>query len=266
LLRRSLDEVPSVDFELVIAANPAGGFDLLLRTRPRDGGPARERTLHAESCDEACDAAAVAIALAITGEAPEPETRTGAAHPSPPAASTTPPPRAVQDAALRLSVALGLALDGAVLPSPAPGAQLELGAGYGPFELRAYGMLLTSQRAELADRSGGGELGLITAGALLCGGRALSELALMVCAGGELGSLAAEGVDLDQSEERSAAFRAIRADAGAGLRLGGPFWVVGRAGVSVPLTRDEFQVNRGQRLHQAAKLSLRVWLGAQMEL
>jgi hypothetical protein len=86
----------------------------------------------------------------------------------------------------------------------------------------------------------------------------------LACAGAELGSLSGEGRELDMPEQASVLLAALRADVGAGYELEPGLLLFARGGVSVPLSRREFQINRGMTVHQPASLSGRALLGVQL--
>jgi len=280
LIGRPLAQVERVDFEVEISARPSGDFMLALRMREGSAEP-RTRELLGASCAEVGEAAAVAIALAITGDdvplaqrlaeqhaasrstvvAP-PDAKADRPAPSPPIA---PRARAAEPSPWWFAVALAGTLDGGTLPALAPGGQLELIGGLQAFSLRVYGGAFAAQEARLPESDAGAELGLVLGGALLCGERALGALRALACAGAELGSLSGEGL-VKMPKPRSVLFGALRADAGLGFELQAPFWLVARAGVSVPFARREFQINRGTTVHRPASVSGRVLLGVELKL
>jgi hypothetical protein len=279
LTGKSLREQTGVDFEVEISQRDAGDYALRLRTLPSDDAEApRTRQLHADSCAQIGEAAAVAIAMAITGKAPAPEgavpqrdpgvegvrTWTGAPaeEPAAPASAQSGP------SPWRAAIAAGAALDGGVLPALAPAVQLELVGAYGVWALRLYGNAFANQEARASGLDAGATFGLLLAGALACVEPRLGELDGLSCVGAELGSLTAEGRDLDApSGRRSRSFAALRADLGARFRVASAWSISARVGAALPLRRDPFQINGGAiTLHRAASLSARGLLGLELDL
>lgn len=278
LIGRPLAQVEHVDFAVEISQRSAGDYMLSLRTERDDASEPRTRQLLGASCDEVSDAAAVAIAMTITGANSAPASESAATTPAAPPPAAKPAAPAPMPAPSNAATAVAprnpwwsaagvyALIDGGVLPAIAPGAQLELTVGWHSLSLRVSGAVFASQEARLADDSGGADFELLLAGALVCGERAFAALHALACAGGELGSLSGHGNDLTVPLDRATLFSAVRAEAGLGYALEPGLSLLLRGGVSVPLTRRDFEVNNGRSIHRAASVSARAALGLQLEL
>jgi len=285
-LQRPLAEIEAGAFEVEVSARSAGGYRLKLRALSGQGGSqVRVRELIGDSCQEVFDAAAVAIAMAITAGAPTPApeatstkpraqpARAQPARAQPARADDSPgvPPASAPggrdlESAWHAEIALGPAIELGVLPGLGPGAQLELGVGLDWLGLRLGASVFARQRAESAAGDAAGDFGLILGGALLCAERGLRAWRALACAGGELGSLSAEG-DLDVALSERTVHAALRADAGVRWLLEPGLSLLARAGVGVVLTRQRFQANRGSiTLHRPAAVAGRALLAAELAL
>jgi len=275
LIGRPLAEVEAIDFEVNIERAIGDRWRVVVRTLPRAGAAAdgpRERRIEGASCAEVANAAAVAVAMAALererrSPAPAPAPATSGEEPA--RERVTPAEPAGADAAQprswRAGVAVGGALDVGALPDPAPGAQLELFVGYAALRAVVLGTLFAAQQTRVpGDR--GGEFQLVLGGLLLCAEPTFGRLFALACAGAELGELTGTGIDVMDPRERGVGWRALRAEAGAGWALGQGLSLVARAGVSAPLSRRQFVLDRTERVHRPGSLTARVWLGIELEL
>lgn len=266
LIERPLSQVPEVDFEVTIAAAPKHGFRLELRTRTT--GQTRTRELAASSCKELKDAAAVAIAMTVRAEtapqvapqpAPEPEREPEAPQPT----------AAEEDAgpAAHFAVAGALVLDLGLLPSLAPGPELEVSLQLGALRLIAFGSFFPAQSSRLAGGTGG-DFSLWLSGVLGCARRTFSPVDILACGGAELGQLSIEAVGASQAYDPSRWVVQLRAELGASWQVSEEIGIFARAGGALPLIRDRFVLNASdaQRVHRPSQLALRLTVGVEFFL
>jgi hypothetical protein len=252
----------------------AGGWTLRVRTAEDED--ARERVVSGGDCGELADAAAVIVALAVdpslhhspAPSAPLPASRPSgpgapaADAPAPPPASAPPP----QDARVVLSGAVLGALDAAALPAPAPGLGVDVGVSFGRLGLAAQGAWFPSQRANVEGRTGGGDVSLLLAGAMVRYRLVRAPLELDLAMAFEVGSMHAEAVDVALLSEG----RALWLAPGSGLRAGWPIspTLVAQLGatVLVPVSRERFVVTGLGDVHGPPALTVRGTLGIEARI
>jgi hypothetical protein len=240
-------------------------------------GPAHRR-LSAPHCDELADAAAVAITLALgAGGSSEP----GAQHPatSEPApaftgqgaaAAAEPPDRGPLQGDSEppppwaLSLAAEAVLDSGLLAGVgwgvAAGVQLQRGAWNGGL----YGLWLP-ERAEQLARGQGVDFHWLATGLRGCRQARAATLLLSGCVGLELGWLRAAGYGLSGAAGSSATLLAPTLS--AGLRWPVERWAfTSRLEGVLPLPRQEYTVDAGERIHETPALVLRWTLGLATDL
>ena len=285
---RSVSSVEIADFELQVTSLSREQWTLELTTVRRADGARSLRAIRGASCAEVTDAAAVAIALAI-GPGPA-EANREAKSASDPHAPATPAPaeagapsaaskaQARKPAASRNSLAwfvgLGAALDSSATPSPAFGGSARIGVTWLPAADRQTALRIElegafyapTETSRVAGQAGKFQLGY--GAPLVCGGKLLAGLALLVCAGAELGQLSGEGVGeaVSASHPSNTFWAAARAELGMGYPREGTLRVVGRAGVALPFIRREFVLDGPEVVFRTAAISARVGLGVELSL
>jgi hypothetical protein len=275
LIERPLSEAHGADFDVNVEQTEQG-FRATVRTKPRnDTVAASEREFSGSSCGEVSDAAAVAIAMAIeqqeqaeakgTSEASlQPKQVDSTASPAP--ASRAPKREAERnESRWRAFVGLQGALEDGALPSPSPGAELDLSAGFRRFRATLLGAVLAPQTERRADGTGG-EFQLVLVGLLACADHPFGPVNGRGCVGFELGQLSAEGVGVVDPRIGNGAWRAARVDLGAGWPLGAGWSLTLRGALVAPLSRQTFVLNGNDRVFRPSSLGVRGLLGVELEI
>jgi hypothetical protein len=276
LVGRPLASIDGLRFTLEVTH---GGSDWKLdlgTTQPPDGEP-RHRTLNGKSCVEVTDAAAVLIAMSIENAAPPP-TPTATPTPAPSAtasnvassesarsrtdAGTAPHRERPPPNRLRASVGAGALFDTAALPGPAFGVAAGAALRTGAARFEAQADVLFPETVALADGAKA-DISLLSGALLACLAHDTSQLALLGCAGFELGRLSGEGRQVTDPHIASALWAAIRAETGAELSLSPALHLTGRIGLTMPVTRPEFVLD-GNLVHRPAAVGLRALLGVEL--
>jgi hypothetical protein len=280
LIGMPLEGVRGADFAVKVVGPSGTGWSATVHVTPRGGAQEPSaRTITGQSCAEVSAAAAVSIAMAIeqergtaTAERPPPpaskkETtspvETPAAPPTP--APTTRAPVESSGGKLHLALALHGLVDAGALPSPSPGAELDVKAGSSALYAVGFGSLLAPQEARLEDGRGG-RFRLASVGLLACGQRTLAAFEGRACAGFEWGWMSAEGVRIDLPRTESAAYRALRVELGLGWPLGAQLSLVARGALLVPLAPPRFVLNGTEPVHQPSAFGGRALLGLEFEI
>jgi hypothetical protein len=252
----------------------AGAWTLRVSTAEDDA--ARERVVSGADCGELADAAAVIVALAVDPslhDRPAPPVSLPASRPPGPAAlaadAPAPPPASpptTPDARVAVSGAVLGALDAAALPAPAPGLGVEVGVAFGRLGLAAQGAWFPSQRANVEGSTGGGEVSLLLAGALVRYRLIRAPLELDLSLAFEAGSMHAEAVDVALPSDG----RALWLAPGAGLRAGWPITpnLAAQLGatVLVPVSRERFVVTGLGDVHGPPAVTVRGTLGIEARI
>jgi hypothetical protein len=270
---RSLATLDDPSFEVNVV-HDGDAWHLTLVTRTAAATSRRE--LGGRSCDEVTGAAAVAMAMAIRATAPQPVDSEPAAASTPaspepppapiaaspataPAAATAPPQNGEKTTRVAGIAGIAALLDTAALPGPTAGVGLSAGLRFASLHAELQGEAFASRTATL-DAGRSGKFGLLAAALLGCVDPPRRGLALLGCAGIELGRLSGEGSGVSNPELGSVLWFAARLEVGAGVEVSPGLRLLARFGVAVPFERREFVLD-GEPVHQPAALSLRAALG-----
>jgi len=260
----------------------------LLRIASDDapGARVKERLLVAPDCSTLVDTLAVAITLAVEAALPSSEARW--LPPARPAPTPTPalaretaatPPPIVTDAAPNTkpavagsewvpSVSALLVGDVGSLPDPALGVAFGVQLGGAWWQLQLLGTLWLEQHTLLAESSvpGAGAYVRLATGALLgCTtpfDSAAEAWSMSLCAGLEIGRLSGEGTGVDHPRDAQALWLAPSVQGGVAWRVPSTrLSLSARAGVALPLERQEFVLEGLGTVHQPASLAARASFG-----
>jgi hypothetical protein len=155
--------------------------------------------------------------------------------------------------------------DVGALPHPGLGAELEASLQGRHLRAVALGAFFPSQ-ATRVEGARGGDFQLVLGGLLGCLTHALDRLAVLACAGGELGRLAGEGRGVTTPRLGAALWAAGRADLGATWALSARAALALRAGVALPLSRRTFILDDTIRVHQPGRVTARAALALELAL
>jgi len=272
-----LDAVDGLDFSVSAQQSGDGSWELELVTRDGSAAEPSRRKFTGPLCSAVMDAAVVAIAMSIQSNAPRSKTeetelasepppkRNPAAPPLPgPVSSKRPGKPAPMPARIEFIAGAALLVDSSSLPDASAGALIDLALRRGTLRFGFEGSILPASQIDL---EGGalGEFELMALAGLVCLDRRLEGFALLGCGGYELGEMSGMGVGVTTPHERSRLWQAVRAELGGALALEPWLRALLRAGVAVPVTRSEFQVD-GTTVHDTAGLTLRLSLGLEVGL
>lgn len=253
----------------------------------------RERTLESEQCQDLAEAAAVAITLAFEAARAEVDAGGAEAHGSvaetnavppepvtPDAAPANEPPasEAREDAAsddadaaeaaaeaTAASAALGaeLLVDVNSLPSVSLGLSLFGALRWSELRLALFAAWLPeAEEAVAPDQSV--SFTLLSGGLRACYGIGHGLVDTSLCAGAELGRLAASGSGLFQSRDVSDLWLAPQLGLELGAPLGSSLSLRARADALFPLLRQSYAVNETEDVHATPAVAVRasagVWL------
>jgi hypothetical protein len=217
------------------------------------------RTLEADTCQDAVDAAVVAITLALASNDAEQE---AGSEPGEPASLSSeeghanrPAPEVGRDSLREAPVAAvpqqssdpielggraGVVVDRGSLPGIAPGVELGATLSWRRFVPRVSGVGFPERSVQISGDDGGSFV--LFAGALaVCGRSRQQGWSLAVCAGSELGQLSGRGEGVTEPQDASSLWVAPRADLTFGLPLGQQgLALLAAAGAVFPLVRDPF--------------------------
>jgi hypothetical protein len=256
--------------------------------------PSRVRSFRAPSCEMLTETLALAVSLAIASGAPEPvpaAPRVGAAADAAPAARAVGEPAADTGSAgepaddstavsrggareWRFGGGAGLVADAGTLPGLGMGAALGVSLGVDALELRLLGTYLPPRDAQIAPAatsgaaSPGAEIELLAGSLLGCAPRLLraSNLALGVCAGGELGRLSGRGTGVTVARSGTSLWASARADAEARWTLAQSLSLDVGLSALVPWERDEFSIGGVGRVFRTSAVVGRATVGLSYEL
>jgi len=286
-------------------------------TTQREGSPAAERKLQAESCRSLADATALIIAVAVDPasvaaaraagldasvalapdaaaldagidapeEAPPPAlvVPTGeaadAADAQPPEAGGPPSPRAPAESAPsppappepagalpRLGGIVGIEIAGdlGTLPGAAYGVIADAGLRLGSWRALGRGFFWPPVHGSAAGSTGGGDFELLGGALNTCYAFPWRDVEVGPCAGLEAGSLRGSGTGVGLASSGSGLWLAATAG-GLGMWRFLPAWALRlELGAAVPLRRDRFVLDNVGFVHQAAPVSGRAALGAEL--
>jgi hypothetical protein len=213
-------------------------------------GTKGERTLEANTCDEAAHAAALVIALAVDPNltsAPPSSIPTPPPKPTPPPEPTPavepakpePPPKPTRAGPrFGLTLAAGPTVDAAALPGAAFGVAARIGTDVGRLVPNLGFVFLPSAKKTVAGRDAGGEFAMVGGSAGAC--VKITEF-LGPCASFELGRMRAAGFGARATNAGSALWSAVLLGLSGGLR-GRPIGVRAEAWIVIPTTRPDFVI------------------------
>jgi hypothetical protein len=237
-----------------------------------DSGSGQTRHIEADSCSELADAVALVVALAADSDVPASprETPRHDAPPERPAPAQDTRPRALPAPGPSRddwSASASFALDTAILPTPAPGADIALGYGPSRATVEIDGTFLAPQSATLADRpSQGARMWLAQAGARACYAVVVAQVDVGPCAGGGVASIFANGFGGSPDLPKNAMAIISVGALGARARL-----LVGRrlvlrltAEAVIPSSRPTFEIDGGGDVFHVPAASFRAALGAEV--
>ncbi len=268
LVGRPLGDSQTADFNVVVWRDNEQRVLVALSVR-RSNGENSTRELTGGSCEEAQDMAAVAIAMAISGDDPGSEdiavpvsAPTVDDPPGEGPRTSAPPAAASRAVPWRLSLGAKLAVDYGALPGLALGAEGDISVNHGHLRIEGLGGYFGRRKAQEPDGRGG-EFSLFLGGLLGCFQHELGRIALVGCAGGELGMIKAEGFGLRNPRLKSGPWRALRAQVGMGWEFSPDVRLTARLGVTVPLVRQQFVVDGATEVHQSEVATLRGLVGVE---
>jgi hypothetical protein len=264
----------------VLEPLPGASWELTLETVQGEG--TWRRTIHARSCDELADAAALIIALVVDpnlnptppAASVPPPARAPApvpaltSTPPPPSAPRPPPaarPPAVSRARVPLHVAASAVGDVGSLPAAALGGELAAGADLGRARIEAVGTVFPEVHKVIArNPERGGDVELLAGGLRGCYLIPWTGWEGGVCGGVEAGRLRATGFgarefNATEDELWLAGRLGVIADIPVVDPLGLRFGLEGL----LPLRRPEFVVPPLGTVHEPSWVSLRLELGIQ---
>jgi hypothetical protein len=231
------------------------------------GGESSPRSVSASSCTEAGEAVVAILTTSIApparGEqAPEPP----APEPSPltPASGRPkrdrPLPERESGLTAKPLLDVNLGVDFGSLPSAAPFAQLSAGVELGSFVVLGFVGGTSPVLGQIEGTGAGAETSLLMAGALGCLALGDGRLRPSVCAGVELGRLAASGFGTPDRREDSALWSASLARAALDYRIGDMSAVSLGVTAVVPFRHLRVVISP-EEVHRAATVAARPWLG-----
>jgi hypothetical protein len=225
-----------------------------------------ERTVRAASCAEVVDALALITALAFdpdaSAEARPREAEPDLPPPNPPPGPTPPSPRPSSQAELEWAFGLGIGLipfDSA-LPGNDVGLAAFVAASSEGKTLAPEVLVIATRRTGSASQA---KFSLTTLTLAGCPLRfpATGALAARPCAGFELGALSAEGVGLAIERRPTRLWLAPMLLGRGEWRFAAPFAAHVGVGLSVPLTRQHYFFDSGERVHDIPAVSAGMELG-----
>jgi hypothetical protein len=264
---------PPIEAEVTLRRAADARWDATLRTTT--GELERERTLRADSCDEARRAIALLLALMLDPNArpegvarPEQEKPTPApsAPPPPPPPPAPPPPPPAEPAPNRPGLLVGVSgvVDAGTLPDWGYGARLRLGLEIDRWSVElAYGAWLPRSGESQALRGAGGNFTLMQLGLGGCyQSSPAGRFSVQGCAGPALVGMRAAGFGVTDPGHATALWPALFAEAALRARathsVGARLGVGGLAHLDPPTfaLRNVGSVHRPRSLGAQAELGL----------
>jgi hypothetical protein len=277
LIGKPLASVAEVDFRIQIAKTPHQRWRLKLETVEQHPAGAGEpavrgsREIEGTTCAELAEAASVAIAVSvrsIAGEAgpaqPQPQPALLPPPPSPPVAAPPSLERSGEETpSWRPAIALALTTDTGALPSTSIGVGLAGSLQRRSLQLALLATWFGSEDATAADHTGG-TFQLVVGGARACFAPRRGRWTPLACGGFELGRLSGTGQGVARPETGEALWRALRADLGVTMALGGNTALLLTGGVAVPLARPAFVHDGSDLVYRPSRLAGRLTAGLQI--
>jgi hypothetical protein len=259
---------PLANYALEVEGNvreEAAQLTLSLRITLPAQAETRERSLHAASCQELLEAAAIAIALAAaeSGENPQGVAVQQNTEPrEPPPRAAKPEPAEVSEP-MRLELgAAGTAAIGA-LPHPGFGGELQLAWMHGWLRLGLAATWFPERSMQLTANQRA-TFGMYFAELLLCGQAELASARLFACATGALGRIGAHLDGPATPRTETTAWRTLGIRVGISYPILPPLELTAALAVAAPFTRPHFYMEPTASviLHEPAAVTAALLLGA----
>jgi hypothetical protein len=231
----------TLDVDARINSQDNGEYSLNLRWRSDSG--AGQRSIDAESCQAAADAAAWLLALALKKpDAEHPEAKTS-------------------ESADALRFDLGFDLTGAagLLPGVGLGAHARAGIDWSALHAGLAFGLFPSKRA--VQRGAAIDLSVIEVGAEACYLVRDASFAVGPCALATLGQMAATSHDLRAPDRGSSRFQMLGIGAQLRIHIASAMWFLGDATLAWHQRRPIFVLTGAGTLHQPSSIGARLDLG-----
>jgi hypothetical protein len=271
-LERPLDDSDDIAVEVEIATVSRG---LDARLRLHRGGTVVERTLTAARCADITEAVAIVVALALTADRNQPaEAASPDAPPALPAMTPPPmtPPAAIAAAPTAVAAvprrwSLGVRLQvgqlAGALPATATGAELAVWLAWRGALVEIASWWWQDRRADLDTDDGAGDPGVDVGLTAIAGRLCWRPLdgAVRACAIGELGELAARGVDLIGAQRGVGRWTALGAGAAGRVGLAPHLGLVTAGELLRPIDPPRFVLSDGTVLFEAEAVAARLSLG-----
>jgi hypothetical protein len=236
----------TLDVDARIDSQDDREYSLNLRWRSDSG--AGQRSIDAESCQAAADAAAWLIALAL--KKPESE-------------QSEPKPREPRDD-LRFDLGFDVSAAFGLLPGVGLGAHARAGIGWSALQAGLAFGLFPSKRAQEAGASI--DLSVLEVGAEACYLVRDASFAVGPCALATLGQIAATSRDLRAPDRGSSRFQMLGIGAQLRVHLASAMWLLGDATLAWHQRRPIFVLTGAGTLHQPSSIGARFDLGFVWEL
>jgi hypothetical protein len=239
----------------------------------------RERRLASDQCQDLAEAAAVAITLAFEaaraeaasaealsapGVTPEPEPRPALAEP-PPVSDVTDPaaPQATPAPVTTMALGLEVLVDINSLPVVAPGLAVSGALRWSELRLAVFAAWLPDAE-ESVGLDQNVSFSLLSGGLRACYALGHGVVDTSLCAGAELGRLAASGSGLYRAQSVSDLWLAPQVGLELGVPLAASLGLHLRADAVFPLLRHAYAVNETQDVHETASVAARLAAGASL--
>ncbi len=223
----------------------------------RVSGDASERSVTADTCDEAADAAAVILALVIE--------QAGRREPERVAAPTVAPASSGGDG-LQFIARLHGAVDVGTLPSVAPGLGASVGVSRSWLRVELGATWFPSQRAS-SDNGRSVDIGLVSGELRVCATPLrTTRLAAGLCAGLAGGVLYAQGLGFDLDRSDVTPWWSPLAGVTVNVRLWRALWALALVEAGVTLGAPRFVSGEGAELHRPSLVTARGTLGVELRL
>lgn len=235
------------------------------------GAVERERSVLAASCTEATEAAVAILTAGMALSEPSPSARVvPLSTPEPPVQApeaaagdtggSTAEPGGTQRTHVRPVLAASVGLDIGTLANVAPFAQLAGGVEWGRIAALGFAAATGRVLGELDGTAAGAQMSLLMAGALGCVWVSLANPRLAVCAGLEVGRLAANGVGSVDRRSGGAFWSASLARAALDYDISDSTALSVGATAVVPF-RNLRVIARPDEVHRTSSVAVRPWIG-----
>jgi hypothetical protein len=247
----------------------AGQLTLSLRIKLPAQAETRERSLHAASCQELLEAAAVAIALAAAESGEKPAAVAVQQNTEP----REPPPRAAKPEPAEVSEPMRLELGAAgtaaigALPHPGVGGELQLAWMRGWLRLGLAATWFPGRSMQLTTEQRA-TFGMYFAELLVCGQLELASTRVFGCATGALGRIGAHLDGPATPRTETTPWRALGVRVGISYPILPPLELTAALAMTAPFTRPHFYMEptASEILHEPAAVTAALLLGAVFSL